>query len=493
MSSESIPLTNSLVKYSNIKKLYEFNLLLLELSNLSDLDFIYNNQENNDHVYNIINDALSLYFHNTIEEGFLIVRRYCNLHVAQLLIVNIINHPNRISYNESHPGILRKLINEFTLELKHVLIQFKLFKTYGKNIPSIWKREIAKILENISEDNIIKYINNTNNINEFKKIYNVNIVDIIRIVHPKGKENSIIKKLLKHESLNYEIKINHKDYEKNFYFENKEYTGKDLLINLYSIIKSILENNKNNVKISLDELYSKLLLNMKLGYYTLYSYYIALRCLQKKCNDLIIRDNDININSIIFNWLSEGIEIEYSKMEKIKGRVDCLSDNSEYSYTNYESEYGTISVVELNNLSALVTTMTANDGYIWIFSDNLVNIPVNRNLTILENLLELTRIGINMKGHTKNGLSQFWEKNNKSEFNTVFIYSDINTANYKLELELSEKYIQDINSIIILIKISSDNQTILPNFIDNIISFTGPSSNESKFANDIMEFIGINI
>merc|ERR1711959_841573 len=233
-------------------------------------------------------------------------------------------------------------------------------------------------------------------------------------------------------------------------------------------------NDINYINIILDDIYSKLIINIKQGNYTIYSYYIALISLQKKCKNLITNNNYIDIDFIILKWLSDGLDIAYNKMEKIKGRVDCLADNSDSCYVNYDSEYGTISVVELNNLAALVTTMVAD----------------NRNLTILENLLEITRIGINMKGLTKNGLSQFWKNHYDSNFNNIFIYSDINTVHYTLEMDLSEKYISDNvknkKSLIIIIKNACENKISFPLFCDNCLYITGPSGNESKIANDII-------
>jgi len=489
MSVDKIQIINTLVKYSKFNELYKFKILLLQLCSLNDVYSIYNNQDICVRIINIINDSLALDFHNTVIEGFNLLRRYYNFYLSQILIVAIIINPKRASYNETHPGVLRKIINEFTTELSYICIQYKLLKKYGNIIPSIWKREIARILENIDDISINKYIIDIKNSNYD---YNVNLIDIIRIVHVRGNDNSNIKKLLKNGLSNFKINKFQFNEKQSLYFENKIYFGKDILLNLDKIIKNIIDNNINDkfyINNNLDVIYSKLIINIKLGNYTLYSYYIALRCLQKKCKNLITDKNYIDIDSIIIKWLSDGIDILYNNMEKIKGRVDCLADNSDSCYLNYDTEYGSISVVELNNLAALVTTMVADNGYIWIFSDNIVNIPINRNLKILENLLEITRIGINMKGLTKNGLSQFWKNHYDSNFDNIFIYSDINTVHYTLEMDLSEKYISDNvknkKSLIIIIKNACENKISFPLFCDNCLYITGPSGNESKIINDI--------
>lgn len=494
MYTDTIQMTDTLVKYSKFNELSKFKLVILHLCNLNNIYLIYNNQDICTHIINIINDSLNSDFHNTLIEGNNLLKRYYNFYLSQLFIVAIIINPKRASYNETHPGVFRKIINEFTIELSYICIQYKLLKKYGNNIPSIWKREIARILENIDDNCIDKYITDIKNVKIPNDIYNINLIDIIRIVHPRGDDNSIIKKLLKNGLFNYKINKFKLNEKQSFYLENKKYIEKDILSNLYSIIKNIIENNINDINyinIILDDIYSKLIMNIKLGNYNLYSYYIALRCLQKKCKNLITNNNYIDIDSIILKWLSDGLDIAYNKIEKIKGRVDCLADNSDSSYVNYDTEYGKISVVELNNLAALVTTMVADNGCIWIFSDKLVNIPINHNLTILENLLEVTRIGINMKGQTKDGLSQFWK--NHYDFNNVFIYSDINTVHYTLEMDLSKKYISDNveykKSIFIIINNACYNNISFPLFYDNCLYITGPSGNESKILNDIIKLV----
>lgn len=492
MYVDNVPMTDTLLKYSNFNELYKIKLVLLQIYTINDIN-LFHNKDFCYRIINIINDALSLDFHNTLIEGFNLIRRYYNLYISQLLIIAILINPHRAHYNESHPGVLRNIIREFTPELSYICIQYKLLKSYGDKIPSIWKREIARILENINNDNIKKYIIETKNVKISNIIYDINIIDIIRIVHPRGDDNSIIKNLLKYGIFNYEIKNFQLNEEQDLYLENEKYIGQDILLNLYSIIKNIIENNINYLNIILDNIYSKLIFNIKLGNYTLYSYYTALRCLQKKCKNLITNKNYIDIDSIILKWLSDGLDILYNRMEKINERVDCLADNSDSCYVNYDSEYGEISVVELNNFAALVTTMLSDNGNIWIFSDNLVNIPINRNLTILENLLEITRIGINMKGLTKNGLSQFWKNHYDLNFNNIFIYSDINTVHNILEMELSKKYISDNvkykKSIIIVIKNACENKISFPLLCDNCFYITGPSGNESKIANDIIKFL----
>merc|ERR1712070_1021840 len=124
----------------------------------------------------------------------------------------------------------------------------------GNKIPSIWKREIARILENIDEIKNVKVSND------------INLIDIIRIVHPKGDDNSIIKKLLKDGLFNYEINKFQLNEKQSFYLENKKYIGKDILTNLYSIIKNIIEKNINDlnyINSILDDIYSNLIINIK--------------------------------------------------------------------------------------------------------------------------------------------------------------------------------------------------------------------------------------
>jgi hypothetical protein len=112
----------------------------------------------------------------------------------------------------------------------------------------------------------------------------------------------------------------------------------------------------------------------------------------------------------------------------MKGRVDCLTDNSGSSRGALTSEYGNVHVYEIANLSAILTAYRATEGgSVWVFGDKLVEYVVSQKKPILQQLEEVNAIGDTVGGGTETGIWLFWEKCilEHRHLDTVFIYSDM--------------------------------------------------------------------
>ena len=122
----------------------------------------------------------------------------------------------------------------------------------------------------------------------------------------------------------------------------------------------------------------------------------------------------------------------------MKGRVDSLSDNSGSSRGTLTSEYGSVHVFEIANLSAILTAYRATEGgSVWIFGDRLVEYVVSKEKPILTQLVEVNKIGDGVGGGTETGVWLFWEKciSEKRHLDTVFIYSDMQAGTGGLYVE----------------------------------------------------------
>jgi hypothetical protein len=133
------------------------------------------------------------------------------------------------------------------------------------------------------------------------------------------------------------------------------------------------------------------------------------------------------ILSVFLDALNRCVIESVECIPPIKGRVDCLSDNSGSSRGTLTSEYGSVSVYEIANLSAILTAYRATEGgSVWIFGDKLEEYVVTKD-PILEQLEKVNEIGENIGGGTETGVWLFWEKFilNGKQLDTVFIYSDM--------------------------------------------------------------------
>jgi hypothetical protein len=121
----------------------------------------------------------------------------------------------------------------------------------------------------------------------------------------------------------------------------------------------------------------------------------------------------------------------------MKGRVECLSDNSGSSRGGMVSEYGTVKVFEIANLSAILTAYRATQGgSVWVFGDKLEEYVVTKK-PILEQLKEVNALGNTVGARTETGVWLFWEKfiKDAARLDNVFIYSDMQAGTGGLYVE----------------------------------------------------------
>ena len=65
-------------------------------------------------------------------------------------------------------------------------------------------------------------------------------------------------------------------------------------------------------------------------------------------------------------------------MPRLKGKTACLSDNSGSAWGTFNSEYGTMTVAEIDNLSSVITAMNSDEGEVFAFGDKLINFPISK-------------------------------------------------------------------------------------------------------------------
>jgi hypothetical protein len=130
---------------------------------------------------------------------------------------------------------------------------------------------------------------------------------------------------------------------------------------------------------------------------------------------------------MILDALEECLDISVANMPKLKGKVACLSDNSGSSWGAMNSEYGSVTVAEIANLSSIITALQADEGLVGVFGDKLSLQGVSKRNGILTQLEETSDRGQSQGQGTENGIWLFWDDaiKNKKHYDTVFIYSDM--------------------------------------------------------------------
>ena len=173
---------------------------------------------------------------------------------------------------------------------------------------------------------------------------------------------------------------------------------------------------------------------------------------------------------MVLDGLEECMDIAVSNMPKMKGKTICLSDNSGSSWGAMNSEYGTVAVAEIANLSSLITAMQSDEGEIGLFGDKLIITPVSKRNGLLKQHQEANDVEkkhSKLGGSTENGIWLFFRDaiENKVHYDNVFIYSDMQAGHgglFGINSMEYEKYTTNRRYIDVLALVNKYRQTVNP-------------------------------
>ena len=139
------------------------------------------------------------------------------------------------------------------------------------------------------------------------------------------------------------------------------------------------------------------------------------------------------------------VSIEY--YPQLEGNVACLSDNSGSAHGTITSSYGSRTISDIGNLSALFTAYRATGyGIVGVFGNTLKFYKVNKSRRLLEQYIEIKELGTTVGAATENGVWLFFkwafEEPDKSKFDHWFCYSDMQVGHgglYGKDLDIINK------------------------------------------------------
>lgn len=143
-------------------------------------------------------------------------------------------------------------------------------------------------------------------------------------------------------------------------------------------------------------------------------------------HEVISTTPGVNHKPQILDALEECIDLARENMPKLKGKTISLSDNSGSAWGSFNSEYGSVTVAEIDNLSSVITGQNSEEGYIGVFGDRLDVQPVSKRNGALAQAKEAGKRGQRIGGGTENGIWLFFDNaiKNKEHWDNIFIYSD---------------------------------------------------------------------
>lgn len=355
-----------------------------------------------------IDAALSYNYIGTLNWA-ITLRTFYNIRLnPQIIMVRAALHPNRKMYTENNTVDFRGINNKVMLRADEPLVQmaYYLFLNNGRknNIPSILKRSWADKISSLKPYAINKYKN-----------AEIGMINGVRICHAHSK---CIDELMNNGHINIEEtdrtweQLRQAGYSWLQILDTIELGHMALLRNLRNIFNEI-----NNVEIA-DAVIEQLKNGVLKGRQFPFRYYTAYQQ---------IKMSNIHHKDILLDALEDCIDISIENMPKIKGKTICLTDNSGSAWGTLNTEYGSVKVAEIDNLSSIITAKCSDKGYVGVFGDRLTIVPISKHDKVLRKMEEINRIGHGIGGSTEGGVWIFFRDalKDKTKYNNIFIYSDM--------------------------------------------------------------------
>jgi len=463
----------------------------------SILDSSFEGMKTSELMEKVIDDALDYDYRATIEWAKELRHRYNMRLNPQVIMVRAAMHKERAIFNEANPGVFNEINASVMSRADEPASQltYYLYRNGRKNkLPNILKRNWKEKLEGLNRYQVAKYKNE-----------GIGMIDVVRICHANSE---IIDELMQNGSI--EIEENQKTWQN---LRSEGMSWKEILETVNLGHMALLRNLRGIFSEIDDRKYCKQVMdNLKKGVINgkqfPFRYYAAYNAV-KICQD-------INHKPIILDALEECIDIACENMPKLKGKTMCLSDNSGSAWGAIPSEYGTVKIAEIDNLSSVITARNSEEGYVSKFGDKLITFEVSKRSGVLmqSKAISSDRSG-DVGGATENGIWLFFDKaiRNKEHWDNIFIYSDMQAGHgglfgtnegkkaYKMQgysvkgdyidvAKLIAKYRTEVNPDVnvFCVQTAGYNNVLVPEYGYRTNCLYGWTGNECVFADEMIKF-----
>lgn len=355
-----------------------------------------------------IDKALDYDFNATLDWAVTLRHDYYMRLNPQVIMVRAAVHPKRKEFTSAHPGKFDEINQKVMSRADEPMTQmaYYMYNNGGKknDIPSILKRSWDKKLSNLGRYQIAKYKN-----------HEIGMINAVRLCHA---HSDVIDELMQTGTV--EVKDDDKTWE------NLRSTGKSwkeifetVDMGHMAMLRNIRGVFTEANDIEFCKKYMQKIKDTVIGSKQFpFRYYSALNA---------VKSSVCNHQPIIIDALEECMDIALANYPKLKGKTMCLSDNSGSAWNAFNSEYGTVTVANIDNLSSVITAACSDEGYVGKFGDKLITKPISKRTGILNQTEEISRnMSRDVGGSTEGGIWEFFYNaiKNKKHWDNIFIYSD---------------------------------------------------------------------
>lgn len=355
-----------------------------------------------------IDAALDYDFHKTLQLAVTLRHTYHMRLNPQIIMVRAAIHPKRKQFTKKHPGLFLKIEMDVMLRADEPAIQaaYYLYLNHGKKnqMPSILKRAIAHRLSNASPYEINKYKN-----------AEIGMINTVRLVHANSHALDELMKtrkvfIRKHEKTWEQLRSEGKSW--NEIISSLDIAHMARLRNLRNVFEEI--SNAYTCVRYLDKLEE----GVCCGEQFPFRYESAYRA---------IKESNVHHKMRILDSLERCIDKSLDNLPRLKGRTMCLSDNSGSAWGSFNSEYGTQTIANIDNLSSVIAAAVSDEGYVGKFGDELRIFEISKRQGILQQANEIDKdVGRDVGTATEGGIWIFFMNaiRDKEWYDNIFIFSD---------------------------------------------------------------------
>lgn len=354
-----------------------------------------------------IDDALAADFGGTLQWAATLREDFSMRLNPQVIMVRAALHPGRTDFTRNHPGVFGQIEQKVMRRGDDALSQlaYFLYLNQGKQrMPSLLKRSIAKKLESLDSYEAAKYKNaemglkdavcithaHSTVIDEFMKTGAVSLP-------PRQKTwENLRSEGQKWQDICRQVSMGHMALLRNLRGVFEEIEDRDFCANYLERLKGGVRGGRQ----------------FPFRYYNAYQTVEKSACAHKPQ---------------ILDALEECVDLSMENLPTFKGKTMCLSDNSGSAWGTIPSEYGSVRIAEIDNLSSVIAAAASQEGYVGKFGNILKVFPVSRRGQVLRQSQAISRSrDSDVGGATEGGIWEFFLRaiQNKEHWDQIFIYSD---------------------------------------------------------------------
>ena len=372
-----------------------------------------------------IDEALAFDFTGTLNLAVELRADYNMRLNPQVIMVRAAIHPDRVEWSKKNHGMFmkRNLAVMQRADEPAIQIAYFIYVTGSKkNMPSILKRSIAARLSTLTTYEINKYKN-----------AEIGMINAVRICHA---QSDAIDELMRTGTV--QVDESQKTWEN---LLSAGMSWRDLAWKMYTgeikMPAMAFLRNLRNIFTELEDEPSQEMIEWlcnKLKRDVPYAKQFPFR--YKSAYDAIAESNiNFRMKGILLEALQDCIDMSIDNMPHLKGVTVCLTDNSGSAWGGFTSEYGSVCIANIDNLSSVIAAKCSDMGMVVKFGDRYIEFPISKHDHILTQVKPIDANGSkDVGGATEGGIWKFLKKviDEKIFIDNLFIFSDQQAGTGKL-------------------------------------------------------------